>query len=233
MSASPHSATASAPLIDFLPQTVHVETQRRRDRPIKRLAVIAAVALCGLGVVMDRAKTASLIARRDALQTTAVGAVDQAEATRLKTLRASLDEQADLRATFLPTASASRLMATVAKSLPPETHLTSLRYHRLAAAGTDAKPPAETESLWVRDRFTRTQSRAGEQIEVIVEGITTDDAAIGELLSSLERSGLFDQSAVDLSEPAELRALPRRRFRMTLRRRLDAAVAASMTSPVR
>ena len=223
-------AVAPAPMIDLLPPTVHVETQRRRDRPFKTLAVVAAILLCGLGVMLDRAKTASLMAQRDALRTTTVAAVDQVEAQKLREVRARLDDQADLVATFLPTASASRLTATIAASLPSETHLTSLRYQRIDGAGrSDATPPKETESVWVRDRFARTQVRARQQIEVIVEGVTADDASLGSMLRSIDQTGVFDQAVIDFSEPATLRELPRRRFRMTLRRSQSSVAGLSGT----
>lgn len=230
-------AIAPAPLIDFLPQSVHVETQLRRDRPLKGLAVVAALLLFAVGSWMHHRQSNELRMQRDDLRTQKASSLDPSAAADLRAERDRLDERADLIATFVPTAATSRLALVVFESLPPESHLTRLsirqtqRLTNTGQAASDEATPPDGASGWVLDRFRRTQAKRRETIELTVEGIVRDDAALGRLLASLDRSHAFDAIRIEMSEPATLRGLPRRRFQMSLRRKPTRAVAAASPNP--
>ena len=211
-------SAANAPLIDFLPVTVHEQVAAKRELPMRRLVVAVSLSLFALGYFAQHRRTAALQERRNFLASQQTAAIDPATETRLRETRERREQQANLLASFLPLESASRLVAAVAAALPEASHLTNLK---LAEVSPSTAPPPKPnqptgQTPWQQDLANRMQVRSGRRLAITVEGLVKDDQQLGEFLSRLQASDHFETIDVVMSEPATLRQLPRRRFRMQL-----------------
>lgn len=212
---------ADAPLIDFLPPQVHTTAAAANDRPIRRLAAVAGLALFALGFYAHRQTTAALQQRGGELRAQQASTLDPQFTIDLRTRRDELTDRANLLATFLPRASASRLIAIVSDAVPEGSHLTVLRLDRDAAPTPTTPPkrkPAKPDAAddWTADLTERLAAQQSERTTLQLEGLVRDDRELGRFVSRLDASGAFGRIDIALSEPAELRGLPRRRFRMSV-----------------
>ena len=217
---------SGAPLIDFLPQAYRAQTQQARDRPLRRLAVLAALVLLGLGSVAHHRRTVQLTEQRDALASQQASSLQAGEADSLRARCTALDRRADLLATFAPTVSSSRLLAELTTALPRHAHLTSLLLRRDRPRRGAREAAEKTASPWEQDLADRLADREQEMVVLEIEGMTADDRGLGDLITALDEAGLFERIDIEFTEPAELRGLPRRRFRLRLTARPAGALLA-------
>ena len=204
-----------APLIDFLPQSIHTESQRKRDRPLRQLVLLAGMVLFVAGTIMHHQRTAELRERLTALQTQQESGLKPGLADEKRRTLSELTERANLLATFTPAVSASRVVAAISAAVPQPGHLTTLELRTETRPGWQPPEPIRDSSAWVADLAERTAAADRDRLVVRIDGLVNDDDALGQLMQTLRREGLFSSQQVELAEPAELRGLPHRRFRVS------------------
>jgi len=228
--------------IDFLPEDYMDRKAQRRTNVICLVLFFLVMAGVAGGVIMTEKRQKNMNDREELVKRNYVKATESLKQMEtLERKKEQMMKKATISATLMERVPRSLLIALVTNDLPSGTSL--LEYNLKSKAvkkKTKKKKGVRSKNKRKRKSTKEEKAKADEftmpdktETSIEIEGFANSDLQVADLISNLNRSGLFAQVNLLFSEKYEAEELVLRRFRLLIILDPDAKASAEDVSLAR